>query len=88
MQIDGSRGVFHADGTQSNVYRRFEPFEDGTTRWIAIKIVSFLANESTKPHDVIKEARLLTEEIQHSNVRFPSSRHRAPKLSLIALLTS
>ena len=76
IQTNGSHGVFHADGTQSNVYRQLEQLGDGKTRWVAVKIVSFLANESTKPHDVLKEAKLLLEETQQSNVRF--FRHRSP----------
>lgn len=71
MPLDGSCGVFHADGTQSAVYRRLVQSGEGKTQWIAVKTVSFLANQSTSPHDILKEANLLSEEINHPNVSFP-----------------
>jgi hypothetical protein len=74
MQLDGSCGVFHADGTHSIVYRQLEQSGEGKTRWVAVKTVSFLANQSTKPHDVLKEAKLLLEEIKHVNVSFSDHR--------------
>jgi hypothetical protein len=82
MRTTGSHGLFHAEGTQSNVYRQLEQLEDGKTRWVAVKIVSFLANESTKPHDVLKEAKLLLEEIQQPNVRFFGHRSRCDLIEL------
>lgn len=61
--------AFHADGTQSVVYRQ-QVFHHSTTepsKWIAVKVVSFRANATIKPHDVIKEAKIL-EDLKHPNV--------------------
>lgn len=81
------RRVFHADGTQSNVYRQqLQAHPDGQTRWVAVKVVSFIANSSTKPHDVVKEAKLLVEELRHPNVSIhPAPLHR--NRSMLVLLT-
>ncbi|KAF8313182.1 kinase-like protein [Clavulina sp. PMI_390] len=68
---DPNRRVFHSDGTQSRVYRQMVTNAHSNT-WIAIKIVSFVANESTKPHDVVKEARLLTNISNHNIISLDS----------------
>lgn len=66
--------VFHADGTQSVVYRQLDPrSSEIEPKWMAVKIVSFQANASIKPHDVLKEIKIL-EEIKHPNVRSFSSK--------------
>lgn len=71
LEDDGptSRKVYHASGTQSSVYRQLEHSETSLTRWVAVKTVSFIANTTKKPHDVVKEAKLLIEQIRHPNVR-------------------
>lgn len=65
---DPARRILHGDGTQSRVYRQLVLMPDGQSRFIAIKTVSFIANSSTKPHDVVKEARLLLDKLDHPNV--------------------
>jgi hypothetical protein len=63
-----SARIFHADGVESTVYRELIYLDpEDEPAWIAVKVVSFRANEKIKPHDVLKEFRIL-RDVAHPNV--------------------
>ncbi|KAF8336516.1 kinase-like domain-containing protein [Cantharellus anzutake] len=67
---------FLADGVQSTVYR--EPDASGSSNrdgWIAVKIVSFHAQNSVRPHNIVREHQFLAG-LDHPNIIRPFDFYR------------